>query len=137
MTGDEPERRASPADAQAAREPRAHSEADASAPAQPRSMCLLSVPRALEGALIDWILARDDVMTFASSPVDVHGADPAELRGVESVSGRQRRVQFQVPIADTRLDEFVTALGREFRGADVDWFVVPVGGSGSFRSGSD
>ena len=97
----------------------------------PELLCLLSVPRSLEERLIDWLLERSGTATFASLPIDVHGSDPASLHGVEQVSGRQRRIQFQVPIEAARLDEFLEALRQEFRAANVTWFVVPVLASGT------
>ena len=49
--------------------------------AEPAVLWVVSVPRTLEERMIDWLLARDDILTFTTTAVDVHGIDPAALVG--------------------------------------------------------
>jgi hypothetical protein len=101
--------------------------------AEARMLLVLSVPRVLEERVIDWLLGRGDLGTFASSVVDLHGADPAQLRGAERVAGRQRRVQFQVHVAEADLDALTAALEAELGGVNASWFAVPLRGQSPFR----
>ena len=89
-------------------------------------LLLISAPRALEERVIDWLLARDDVGTFSSAAVDVHGVDPAALVGAERVSGRQRKIEFRVRIPASHLPELASAVRAEFAGAELDWFAVSI-----------
>lgn len=89
-------------------------------------LLLLSVPRALEERVTDWLLARDDVATFTSTPIYVHGVDPAVLLGAERVSARQRRTEFRVRIPASHLAQMTADLAIALPSADVSWVAVPV-----------
>lgn len=98
-----------------------------------RLLCTLSVPRALEERLVDWLLGRDAAQTFTARPAELHGRPPDELRGGDRVSGRQRRIEFQLLIAAADADALIAALDEEFGGADVEYWAVPVAAVGSLR----
>ena len=99
-------------------------------------LLVISVRRALEERVIDWLLARDDVGTFSSVPVDVHGVDPKALLGAERVGGRQRRTELRVRIPASHLAELADAMTSEFRGAELEWFVVAIEAEGRHWVGS-
>lgn len=94
--------------------------------AEPRLLWVLSVPRALEERLIDWLLEQALAEPFSTAAIDLHGVSPEALRGAEKVGGRQRRIQFQVKVPASRLDELTATLHQELAGQDVDWFAVPI-----------
>lgn len=100
---------------------------------EPRLLWVLSVPRAFEERVVDWLLEHDLIERFSSSVIDLHGAPQAELRGAEKVSGRQRRTQFQVHVLARRLDVLVATLTEEFAGQDIAWFALPEVAHGSLR----
>ncbi len=107
----------------------------ASEPSQPASherslLLVVSVPRAAEERVIDWLLARGDVTTFSSAAVDVHGVDPADLVGAERVSARRRATEFRVRIPASHLGELIAALESELRGLELEWFAVPIEAAG-------
>jgi hypothetical protein len=95
---------------------------------------VLSCPPALEERVVDWLLERGEAQGFTSSTAHGHSSDPAHLSVAEKVSGKQRRVQFQVQIAGADLESFTDALRLEFRGADLHYWVIPVALSGSTRN---
>ena len=111
------------------------SDTEALQPAAPERpiLLLVSVPRALEERVIDWLLARDDVTTFSSVTVDVHGVDPVDLLGPERVSARQRKTEFRVRVPASHLDGMIAALASELRGAELDWLAVPIEAEGRLR----
>lgn len=90
----------------------------------------LNVPRVLEERLVDWLLARDDVMGFTSYSVQGHAARDEDLSVAEQVAGRQRRHEIRVELRSIDLDAFIVALTLDHGGADLYWFVVPVVRSG-------
>lgn len=96
-------------------------------------LLLVSVPRALEERVIDWLLARGDVTTFSSAAVDVHGVDPDDLAGAERVSARRRKTEFRVRVPTSHLDEMIAALESELRGAELDWVAVSIEAEGRLR----
>jgi len=63
--------------------------------------CLLVVIVApsMENAMVDWLLDREDVSGFTSVPVYGHGASAKSMTPAEQVAGRQRRVMFQLHLA--------------------------------------
>jgi len=96
-------------------------------------LLLVSVPRAVEERVIDWLLARRDVTTFSSVAVDVHGVDPSDLVGAERVSARRRATEFRVRVAASLVDEMIAALESELRGVELDWVAVPIEAEARFR----
>ena len=95
-----------------------------------RAALTLNAPPVIEERLVDWLLARDDVMGFTSYSVQGHAARDEELSVAEQVAGRQRRQEIRVELRSTDLDAFIAALERDHGEADLYWFVVPVVRSG-------
>jgi hypothetical protein len=94
----------------------------------------LSVPSALEDRVIDWLLARADVPTFASSVVYLHGADSRALGAAEQVSGRQRRVELSVALPAGAVEGLLEDIARGFGATDIGYRVTPVLLSGNLRA---
>ena len=92
----------------------------------------LNAPPTLEERLVDWLLARDDVAGFTSYSVHGHAARHDQLSIAEQVAGRQRRHEIRFELSADALDEFLAALARDYGGADLYWFVVPIIRSGHF-----
>lgn len=95
----------------------------------------LSVPSRLEDRVIDWLLARADVPTLASSVVYLHGADSRGLSVAEQVSGRQRRVELSVELPASAAGDWLGDVAAAFGAADIGYRVTPVLQSGCLRAG--
>jgi len=89
-------------------------------------LAVLAVPPALESQLVDWLLLREGGTGFSSTPIHGHSTRHEHLSIAEQVSGKQRRVQFQIQLDAARLDEFLSGLHQDFSGADLHYWVVPV-----------
>lgn len=89
-------------------------------------LIVITSPPALERQLVDWLMSQDDEMGFSSGPIHGHSSSHGHLSVAEQVSGRQRRLQFQVQLGSDRLAAFLDALKSEFSGADLHYWVVPV-----------
>ena len=90
------------------------------------ALIMLTLSPALEDSLIDWLLANDDISGFSSVPVRGHGAQHFRLSHTEQVTGRQRRVQFQIQLPWESVEEFIASARSQFTGTDVHFWVLPV-----------
>ena len=96
------------------------------APLPSQVLIVITSPPSLESQIVDWLLSQDGGTGFSSATVHGHSTEHDHLSIAEQVSGRQRRVQFQVRISTTRFDDFLAALEAEFNGADLHYWVVPL-----------
>jgi hypothetical protein len=94
----------------------------------------LSLAPSLEERMIDWLLGRDDVVTFTGYTTYAHGGDGRDLSVAEQVSGRQRRLELRVEVRGAPIDPWLAALAANFAGADVDYLVTPVLRSGQLSA---
>lgn len=97
-------------------------------------LLVLSAPPALEEALIDWLLEHGEGAGFTSHPVSGHSSRHGHLSLAEQVSGRQRRVQFQVHAEAGRIQAILQGLRRDFTGSDVHYWVAPLVMSGHLKT---
>jgi len=90
--------------------------------------CLLTInlPPALEDNVVDWLLASDLDQGFTSYRADGHGSAHDQLSIDEQVRGRQRRLELRLVLDRSRLDDLVGSLRKEFSGADIFYYVLPV-----------
>lgn len=91
-----------------------------------RVLVVITSPPSLESQLVDWLLATQDGIGFSSVAVRGHSSHHDNLSIAEQVSGRQKRIQFQVQIDGSQLDSLLEELKSEFGGADLHYWVVPV-----------
>jgi hypothetical protein len=94
----------------------------------------LSVASTLEERVIDWLLARADVPTFASSVVYLHGADSRALSAAEQVRGRQRRVELSCELPASAVEVLLEDIARAFGATDIGYRVTTVLLSGNLRA---
>lgn len=94
--------------------------------------CLLVVivSPSMENAMVDWLLEREDVPGFTSVPVYGHGGSAKSMTAAEQVAGRQRRVMFQLHLAQDTAAVIITELNVEFGGSGIHYWQVPVLSSG-------
>ena len=96
-------------------------------------LAVITSPPALESQLVDWLLSNDEGVGFSSVAIHGHSTRHNHLSLAEQVSGRQRRLQFQVQLDGDRLDGFLASLKADFRDADLHYWVIPLLAGGSLR----
>jgi hypothetical protein len=96
-----------------------------------RVLVVLSIPPLLEDAVVDFLLEREGSAGFSSAAISGHSGDAGNLSTAEKVSGKQRRIQFQIEVAHDGYERFLDALATAFRGADVHYWIVPLLAAGS------
>ncbi|MFZ5593940.1 MAG: DUF3240 family protein [Pseudomonadota bacterium] len=92
------------------------------------SQCLLAIiaaPQA-EDALVDWLLTRAEVDGFTSLGIDSHASSHRGLTLAEQVSGRQRKLMFQIHLPCDAAHIVIEALKRDFVGSGLHYWLTPV-----------
>jgi hypothetical protein len=89
-------------------------------------LVVFSVRPALEEPMVDWLLAWGGDNGFTSLRVEEHDSGDRPLTTAEQVRGRQTRVQFQVRVSAATLAGLLSEARKEFAGADVHYWVLPL-----------
>jgi hypothetical protein len=86
----------------------------------------LTVPPSLEELVVDCLLLLEAEHGFSSFPVYAHHHDNQGLSLIEQVTGKQKKVCFQIYVAEQALAALLTQLKQEFSGSGIQYEVVPV-----------
>lgn len=86
----------------------------------------LNVPPTLEEAMVDCLLTFESEHGFSSLEVNAHDHRNEGLSLAEQVTGRQKRIRFQMYIGQQDLQALLDRLKSEFSGAGIHYWVLPV-----------
>jgi hypothetical protein len=86
----------------------------------------LNVPPSLEEAVVDCLLMLESEHGFCSFPVNSHDHKNEGLSLAEQVSGRQKKIRFQMYVPESGLTALLTQLREEFSGSGIKYWVLPV-----------
>ena len=86
----------------------------------------LNVPTGLEEVIVDCLLTFESEHGFSSFPVYAHDHRNEGLSLAEQVSGRQKRLRFQMYVEEEVLSALLARLREEFSGAGIRYWVMPV-----------
>jgi hypothetical protein len=86
----------------------------------------LNVPPSLEETVVDCLLMLEAEHGFSSFAVNAHHHENKGLSLAEQVSGRQRRIRFQMYVDVSALSLLLTQLKQEFAGSGIQYWVLPV-----------
>ena len=87
----------------------------------------------VEDALADWLLRRDELSGFTTQRLEGHSATHQHLSVAEQVAGRKRQVMFHLHAPYRTARALVEALRREFAGAGLHHWLMPVLGAGNLE----
>ncbi|WP_297186040.1 DUF3240 family protein [uncultured Porticoccus sp.] len=76
------------------------------------TLLVLNITPELEEELVDYLLSREEVGGFTSYPVHGHG-EQGRLSIAEQVSGRRKRVQFEILLPEPQVDNLIAGLAEE------------------------
>lgn len=93
------------------------------------TLLVLNLPPALEEDLIDYLLSLDAVSGFTSYHAMGHG-EHDNMSIAEQVSGRRKRLQFELLLEDGEVAERIVAGLGSAVGQDIRYWQQPVGGLG-------
>jgi len=91
----------------------------------------LNVPPSLEEAVVDCLLTFESEQGFSSLPVYAHNHKNERLSLAEQVSGRQKKIRFQMYVDKNDKSALFNKLKTDFAGADIHYWVMPVIEKGS------
>ncbi len=86
----------------------------------------LNVPSALEEAVVDCLLTLESEHGFSSFPVNSHDHRNEGLSLAEQVTGRQKKIRFQMYLPEQELAALLDQLRTEFAGSGIRYWVLPV-----------
>lgn len=86
----------------------------------------INVPPGLEEAMVDCLLTFETAQGFSSFPVSAHDHRNQGLSLAEQVTGRQRKIRFQMYIDKQHLAALLTKLKADFPNTGMHYWVVPV-----------
>lgn len=86
----------------------------------------LDVPPGLEEETVDCLLMLESEYGFSSFPVNSHDHKNEGLSLVEQVSGRQKKIRFQMYVPEDGLAQLLDQLKDEFSGSGIKYWVLPV-----------
>jgi hypothetical protein len=100
------------------------------APDQEVLLVLIATP-GVEDALVDWLLARDELSGFTTQRLEGHSAAHQHLSIAEQVAGRKRQVMFHLHAPYGTVQVVLDAMRRDFAGAGLHYWLMPVLGAGN------
>ncbi len=86
----------------------------------------LNVPLMLEELMIDCLLTFESEHGFSSLRINAHDHRHRDLSLAEQVSGRQKKIRFQLYIDQQDLSLLLDKLKTEFSGSGIQYWVLPV-----------
>lgn len=90
----------------------------------------LNIPPSLEEMMVDTLLMLETEHGFSSFSVNAHHHANKGLSLAEQVSGRQKRVRFQMYVSVDQLPALLAQLRQEFSGSGIQYWILPVIESG-------
>jgi len=96
------------------------------------ALIILNVAPAIEEAIVDWLLENNQDSGFTIFPVRGYSTSHENLSIGEQVSGRQRRLQVQVQMKSSVVDEFLAGLATSLGDAGIHYWVLPILRGGHF-----
>jgi len=91
-----------------------------------QQLLVLSIPPALSDSLVDWLLKNENATGFTSSTAWGHSSDTRNYNITEQVTGRQKRVQFQLVGKTDAIQDLISHLKTDFHGTGVHYWIVPI-----------
>jgi hypothetical protein len=91
---------------------------------------MLNVPPSLEEAVVDCLLLLERNHGFCSFPMYSHHHENKGLSLAEQVSGRQKKIRFQMIVDAHSLTQILAQLQQSFLDAGIAYWVFPITDSG-------
>lgn len=92
------------------------------------ALLVLNITPELEEDLVDYLLSQEEVGGFTSYPVHGHG-EQGRLSIAEQVTGRRKRVQFEILLPEQHVNAVIGSLVSEV-GKGIHYWQLPVVQSG-------
>lgn len=80
----------------------------------------------MRDALVDWLLGYPQKLVFTSTAIDCYGLDPGALNVAEQVTGRQRKLELQIPADIDTARDIYSGLRLAFPNPELHYWIQPV-----------
>lgn len=90
-----------------------------------------NVPPALEGMVVDYLLTLETTQGFSSFPVFAHHHENKGLSLAEQVTGRQKKVRFQLSVNADNLPTLLNDFKANFVNTGIHYWIAPIIEQGS------
>lgn len=91
----------------------------------------LTVPPALEEAVVDWLLDLEDCTGFTTYTVSGHSGAAEGLTAAEQVSARKQQVRFELHVPASGVAPALESLRADFRGTGIHFWTMPLDAHGT------
>ncbi len=85
-----------------------------------------NVPPRIESMVVDRLLLLESTRGFSSFPVSAHDNLNQGLSVGEQVTGRQKKIRFQIYVPEAELAVLLEHTRQQFAGAGIEYWVLPV-----------
>ena len=89
-------------------------------------LMILHVPPSVEEAIVDCLLSFENEQGFSSQLINAHDHKNKGLSIAEQVSGRQRKICFQIYLEKKDITQLIQQLKTEFKGAGIHYWVQAI-----------
>ncbi len=89
-------------------------------------LLVLNAPPALGDTIADWLLQDDTCQGFTSMPVNGYSRNTAHYSLAEQVTGREKRVAFQIQGEADTLRSILEGIREQFGGTHLHYWILPV-----------
>lgn len=86
----------------------------------------INVSPSLEEALVDCLLSIENSQGFSSFPVNAHDQHNKGLSLAEQVTGRQKKIRFQMYVNKNDIALLINRLKSDFNGSGLHYWIVPI-----------
>jgi hypothetical protein len=90
----------------------------------------INVPPSIEESIVDCLLTFETASGFSSFIVNAHDYKNEGFSLAEQVTGRQKKVRFQMYVPEQDLQTLLAKLKGNFTGAGIQYWVLPIVDSG-------
>lgn len=91
-----------------------------------KKLLVLTAKPSMTEELVDWLISQPFDTGFTSFTVNGHGSQMANLSIAEQVSGRQKKIRFQIVIAACEVAPFIQKLKQDFEGSAIHYWIQPI-----------
>jgi hypothetical protein len=85
-----------------------------------------NVPPTIESLVVDSLLLLESANGFSSFPVFAHSHINDDLSLAEQVTGRQKKIRFQIYVHENELAVLLAQIKKSFAGSGIEYWVLPV-----------
>ncbi len=91
-------------------------------------LCLMTIiiPASLEEIFVDWFMEQENLDGFSSSILYGHGTSEQNMSMSERVTGRSKKIMFQIHLSHSVAEIILAKLKNDFKGSQIHYMLAPL-----------